>query len=101
MVDITKIGFVAGLILGCISTAQAGAIEKGVTFTPSLGMQFKNISFEQQFPKKIQISRLVDYTEPKDIDVTFKNLTIAGKKINFLDPEYFNLSKCNGTIQFD
>jgi hypothetical protein len=61
----------------------------------------ENCSFELQFPKKIQISRLVDYTEPKDIDVTFKNLTIAGKKINFLDPEYFNVSKCNGTIQFD
>jgi hypothetical protein len=61
---------------------------------------FENCSFEKKFPNKIQISRLENYTEPKDIDVTFKNLTISGKKITFLDPDYFNVSKCNGLIKF-
>ena len=61
---------------------------------------FENCTFEQKFPNKIQISRLENYTDQKDIDVTFKNLTILGKKITFLNPNYFNLSKCNGLIKF-
>ena len=61
---------------------------------------FENCSFEQEFPKKIQMSRLEDHTKSEDLQVTIKNLTIKGKKINSLDPKYFNISKTNGEIQF-
>lgn len=61
----------------------------------------EDCSFEQKFPNKIQISRVESHTTAEDIQVTFKNLTIANKKIKFLDPNYFNLSKCNGVIQFE
>lgn len=61
----------------------------------------EDCSFEQKFPKKIQISRVESHTVKEDIQVTFKNLTIANKKINDLDPHYFNLSKCNGIIEFE
>jgi len=61
----------------------------------------EDCSFEQKFPKKIQISRLESHTVKEDIQVTFKNLTIEGKKIMSLDPDYFNLKKCNGIIQFE
>ncbi|MFY0653188.1 MAG: hypothetical protein JXQ96_14195 [Cyclobacteriaceae bacterium] len=60
----------------------------------------EDCSFEQVFPKKIQISRLEDYTNAEDLQVTIKNLTIGKKKINSLNPNYFQISKCNGTIQF-
>ena len=60
----------------------------------------EDCSFEQKFPKKIQISRVESHTVKEDIQVTFKNLTIANKKIKTLDPDYFNLSKCNGVINF-
>lgn len=64
-------------------------------------VRIENCSFEQQFPKKIQLSRLIDHTEQQDLQVSFKNLRIAGKKINFLDPNYFNVAKCNGLISFE
>lgn len=64
-------------------------------------VRIENCSFEQAFPNKIQISRLEQYTEPKDLQVTFKNLTIGNTKVNFLNPDFFNLSKCNGIIKFD
>jgi hypothetical protein len=60
----------------------------------------EDCSFEQKFPKKIQITRLENFTKKEDLQVTFKNLTIEKKKINSLDSNYFNLSKCNGVIQF-
>lgn len=58
-------------------------------------------SFEQKFPKKMQISRVESHTVKEDIQVMFKNLTIEGKKIKSLDPKYFNLDKCNGVILFE
>lgn len=61
----------------------------------------EDCSFEQKFPNKIQISRVESHTTAEDIQVTFKNLSIANKKIKFLDPNYFDLSKCNGVIQFE
>jgi hypothetical protein len=57
--------------------------------------------FEKKFPKKMQISRLESHTVKEDLEVTFKNLTIGNKKIDFLDPDYFNLKKCNGVIRFE
>lgn len=60
----------------------------------------EDCSFEQKFPNKIQMSRLEDYTKAEDLQVTIKNLTIGKKKINSLDTNYFQISKCNGTIQF-
>lgn len=61
---------------------------------------FENCSFETMFPKKIQISRIESHTDSDDLNVTFKNLVIEGKKINTLDPEYFNLDRTNGIISF-
>lgn len=61
----------------------------------------KDCTFEQQFPKKIQISRIESHTEPGDIEVTFTNLTIANKQVSFLDPTYFELKKCNGRVVFN
>jgi len=64
-------------------------------------VRIEDCTFEQQFPNKIQISRIESHTKKEDIQVTFKNLTIEGKKIMSLDPDYFNLKKCNGIIQFE
>lgn len=61
----------------------------------------EDCTFEQKFPNKIQVSRVASHTKKEDIDVTFKNLTIAGRSVRSLDPEYFNLSKCNGEIRFE
>ncbi|MEQ9288024.1 MAG: glycosyl hydrolase family 28 protein [Cyclobacteriaceae bacterium] len=61
----------------------------------------EDCSFEQEFPNKIQLSRLEGYTKRKDMQVTVKNLTIANKKVSALDPDYFNISKCNAEIRFE
>lgn len=61
----------------------------------------EDCTFEQKFPKKMQITRVKSHTKVEDLQVTFKNLIIADKKIKSLDPNYFNVSKCNGIIQFD
>ncbi|MBT7000448.1 MAG: hypothetical protein HN778_20720 [Prolixibacteraceae bacterium] len=61
----------------------------------------EDCSFEQKFPEKIEVSRLESHTVKEDIQVKFKNLIIDGKKITSLDPDYFKVSKCNGTIQFE
>ncbi len=64
------------------------------------GVLFEDCSFEMMFPKKIQISRIDSHTSEKDLNVTFKNLTIEGKKVKKLSGEYFNLQRTNGTIRF-
>ncbi len=61
----------------------------------------EDCTFEQKPPNKIQISRVASHTTANDLQVTFKNLTIANKKLTFLDPNYFNISKCNGVINFE
>ncbi|MEM9078920.1 MAG: glycosyl hydrolase family 28 protein, partial [Bacteroidota bacterium] len=64
------------------------------------GVLFEDCSFEMMFPKKIQISRIDSHTSEKDLNVTFKNLTIEGKQVKELSGEYFNLQRTNGTIRF-
>jgi len=66
-----------------------------------LNVHIEDCSFEQEFPNKIQISRLEQYAKAEDLQVTIKNLTIGKKKINSLDPAYFHLPKCNGRVQFE
>lgn len=61
----------------------------------------ENCSFEQMFPKKIQFTRGVSFTEEEDFQVTISNLTISGDLLDHLDPKYFNLSKCNGNVEFE
>lgn len=61
----------------------------------------EDCSFGQKFPKKIQISRVESHTKKEDVQVTFKNLTIAKKKVRSLNPDYFNVSKCNSIINFE
>ncbi|MEM8894241.1 MAG: glycosyl hydrolase family 28 protein [Bacteroidota bacterium] len=61
---------------------------------------FEDCTFEMMFPQKIQISRIESHTERTDLNVTFKNLTIAGNRVVSLDPTYFNLDKTNGIIKF-
>ncbi|WP_171596561.1 glycoside hydrolase family 28 protein [Marinifilum caeruleilacunae] len=61
---------------------------------------FENCSFEQMFPKKIQVSRIESHTKNKDLQITFKNVTIEGEKVISVDADYFNLKKTNGIVKF-
>jgi polygalacturonase len=61
----------------------------------------EDCTFEQAFPDKINISRIESHTKPEDLQVTFKNLRIGKHQINFLDPDYFDIPKCNGLIRFE
>jgi polygalacturonase len=63
-------------------------------------VRIEDCSFEESFPNKIQVSRIVSETQAEDLQVVFRNLSIGGKLIRSLDPEYFELSKCNGSIRF-
>lgn len=63
-------------------------------------IRVENCSFEQMFPKKMQFTRGVSFTNEEDFQVSISNLIIDDEVVDYLDPRFFNLNKCNGVIKF-
>ena len=65
-----------------------------------LNVTIEDCSFAKKFPGKFGIYRDEAQTNPEDLQVTFRNLMVEQKSIEFLDPVHFEISKCNGKIHF-
>lgn len=65
-----------------------------------LNVRFEDCTFNQKFPNGFRIMRNVDYTSATDVDVTFKNVRVAGNLINSITNTYFD-SRTNCAIKFE
>ena len=61
----------------------------------------QDCTFETPFPKKLSFYRYYPETEIKDLSIHFVNLVIGGKKIEEIDPEFFDLKKNNADLIFN
>jgi hypothetical protein len=60
----------------------------------------ENCSFDMAFPKKFAFLRHYSETLKTDLSIIFKNLIVAGEKIEDLNPKFFDLSKNNAQLIF-
>ncbi len=71
---------------------------------PTLGkiknVTIENCSFNTKFPNNFRVYQDPEQSKKDDVQVTFKNLMVEGKQILTLDPDYFDMESCNGTINF-
>ena len=52
------------------------------------------------FPKKFAFFRHYPETLETDLSIIFKNLIVAGEKVEDLNPKFFDLSKNNAQLIF-
>ena len=60
----------------------------------------ENCSFDIAFPKKFAFFRHYPETLETDLSIIFKNLIVAGEKVENLNPKFFDLSKNNAQLIF-
>ena len=60
----------------------------------------ENCSFDMAFPKKFAFFRHYPETLETDLSIIFKNLIVAGEKVEDLNPKFFDLSKNNAQLIF-
>ena len=60
----------------------------------------ENCSFDMAFPKKFAFFRHYPETIKTDLSIIFKNLIVAGEKVEDLNPKFFDLSKNNAQLIF-
>jgi len=60
----------------------------------------ENCSFDMAFPKKFAFFRHYPETLETDLGIIFKNLIVAGEKVENLNPKFFDLSKNNSQLIF-
>ncbi len=65
-----------------------------------LNVRIEDCLFKKAFPNKFKIVRDATLTVSSDVQITFKNLTVEGKKVTNLSSVYFD-SSCNGTVVFE
>lgn len=65
-----------------------------------LNVRFEDCSFEKAFPNGFKIYRDPACTSVADVDVTFKNIKVAGNTINSISSTYFD-SKSNCSVKFE
>jgi hypothetical protein len=65
-----------------------------------LNVRFEDCSFDIPFPNGFKLYRNPDYTSANDLDVTFKNVKIAGTLVNSQPNSYID-GKTNCVIKFE
>ncbi|MCL2649636.1 MAG: glycosyl hydrolase family 28 protein [Candidatus Azobacteroides sp.] len=66
-----------------------------------LNVRIEDCTFNSVFPNKFRIYRDPAMTVIGDLQVTIKNLRVAGNIVNNLTTNYFDTANCNGVIVFE
>ncbi len=66
-----------------------------------LNVRIEDCTFNLVFPNKFRIYRDSSAAAKEDLQVTIKNLKVAGNPVTNLTTNYFDTANCNGTIVFE
>lgn len=66
-----------------------------------LNVRFEDCSFDVAFPNGFRVFRNTEYTTAADIDITFKNVRVAGNEIKTQSGSFFDSKSTAGSVKFE